>query len=539
MTFGDCLKNMLLALNISMSRLAKSIHVDSSLVNRWVHGERIPPYDSSYIENIAEYLSKNVHNEFQVNSINDILLKQGLELDTSNNIYDKIKVTLLEAQGYSFHLKKKHLKEKSINVTETLRKEKNHKIIQNDVLETGTMDSMLQKKGLNEIVELSCNDKIIFGSDNIDKYTVELLHEAVGVDFTENKVIYMTCNNNLAKSNDEILKMRAYFSKAINGGWKIIILIRIDNNVSRILGFNKFAIPLLIQGGLTIYYYKEYSLIGEERETFVIPKIGAISSFTNSYNSEINTAFFLKSCSAVIVFEEYFKALIKNNARQLLRYYSRNECMEYCKYLAECEESVGNRLVFKSNLSTIMLPEHIYYRLLKKSDVSESMKQFAFINFKKQCNSFRKNVRYYECKEIYLMDSICNLIKNKEFYLYYYTGIKKIKLEVRDIIELLENIIHNLKTYANYNISFINKKSEYLVGLNNFSFVIKERKALFYENLDLEDNYPSARISIDEPFFLNAYNEFFRKNWDRIASLHKEKVEIVKFLKRHINVLKG
>jgi len=107
MTFGECLKYMLLALNLSMSRLAKSIHVDSSLVNRWVHGERIPPYDSSYIENIADYLSKNVYNEFQVNNINDILLKQGLKLDNVNNIDDKIKTALLEAQGYSFELKKK------------------------------------------------------------------------------------------------------------------------------------------------------------------------------------------------------------------------------------------------------------------------------------------------------------------------------------------------------------------------------------------------------------------------------------------------
>jgi len=431
------------------------------------------------------------------------------------------------------------LKDKNIKTTEKISREKNYKPVPKAATKTDTMEYILQKKGLQNIVELSCNDKVVFGSDNIDKLAIDLLHEAASAVFAENKIIYMTFNNNVVKSKDEIIKIRTYFSKVISIGWEIIILMRIDNNVSRILSFSKFAIPLLIQGGLTIYYYTKYGLFDAERETFVIPEIGAISSFANRHNSKINTAFFLKSGSAITVFEEYFRALLKNNARQLIRYYSRNECMEYCSFLAECEESIGNRMVFKSNLSTIMLPEHIYYRLLKKSDLSEHIRQFAFINFKKQCNSFRNNVKHYECKEIYLMDSIYNLIKYQEFYLYYYTGIKKIKLDIKDIIELLENIIHNLKIYKNYNISFINKKSKDFIGLYNFSFVLKERKALLYENFNLEDNYPSERISMDEPFFVNACNEFFKKNWDRIASLLKDEVEIIKFLRRHIDALKG
>lgn len=536
-TFGECLKNMLLALNLSMSRLAKSIHVDSSLVNRWVHGERIPPYDSPYIENIAVYLSKNVKNEYQVDNINDILIKQGMNFDNLNNMYEKIKRSLLEAQGCSFQ--KKHLKEKDIKLKEkTLREEKKQKIIHSAVLESDTMDRMLQNKGLHEIVELSCNDKVIFCSDNIEKHAIDMLHEALSGDFAENKVVYMTYNNNLARSKDEITKIRDYFLKVISRGWKVIILMRIDCNLSRILGFSKFAIPLLIQGGLTIYYYTKYGLIGAERETFVVPQVGAISSFANSHNTEINTAFYLKSCSAVTVFEEYFKILMKSNAKQLIKYYSRKECMEYCNSLTECEESVGNRMVFKSNLSTIVLPEHVYEKLLKKSGISDVIRQFALMNFKKQCNAFKKNVKHYDFKEIYLMDSISNLIKNQEFYLYYYYGIKKVKLDMGDIVELLENIVRNLKLYKNYYISFVNKKCEDLNGFNKFSFVLKERKALFYENYDLENNYPSVRISIDEPYFINAYGEFFKKNWDHISPLHKEKLEMIKFLKRHINVLK-
>lgn len=523
---------MLLELNISMSRLARSIHVDSSLVNRWVHGERIPSYNSAYIENIAEYLSKNVHNKFQINNINSVLLKQGLKFDNQDDIYNNIKIALLEAQGYSFQYQKEHLKHKKIN-----SREKNDKLIPKAVLKTDTMKDLLQKEGLQEIVELSSDDKVVFGYDNIIELTIELLNDAISNDFVKNKLIYMTYNNNFPKSKYESMEMKACFSKAINKGWKIIILMRIDNNLCRLLNFNKFAIPLFIQGGLTIYYYTQYGLIGAERETFLIPQIGAISSFANSQNLEINTAFVLKNYSALTVYEEYFNILKMSNYRQLIKYYSSNECMEYCNFLIECEESVGNQMAFKSNLSTIMLTDHIYYKLLKKSDISDHMKKNAFTYFKKQYNSFRNNVKHYEFKEIYFMDSISDLIKNQEFYLYYYTGIKKIKLNVHEIIELMENIINNLKKYANYYISFINKKSVDLLGLNNFSFLLKERKALLFENFDLTDN-PSLRISIDEPFSISACYELFSKNWNGIASLFKDKVEIIKYLQRHIDVLK-
>lgn len=526
MTFGECLKNMLLVLNVSMSRLAKSIHVDNSLVNRWVHEERIPPYGSSYIEKIAEYVFKNIHNESQINNINEILLRQGLDVSNFNNMERNIKKALSEAQGWSFQHKKRNIKEKK-------HSEENN----NNLMKQDTMVCMLKTKGLQEIVALSCNDKVVFGSDNIEKLALELLDEAVSSVMNDDKFIYMTYNNSFNKSNEDVSKIREYFLNAVSRGWKIIVLMKLDNNMNRISRFLRFALPLLSQEGLTIYFYTKHSLFDSERETFVIPKIGAISSFAINQNTEINTAFYLKSLSAVNVFEEYFKVLLKNNARQLIRYFDRKESMEYCSLLAESGEAIGNRNVLKSCFSTIMLPEHIYCELLKKYVPSYKTRQFAYANYKKQYSSFRKNIKHYGHDEIYLIDSISDLIKHQEFYLYYCTGIKKIKLDVNNIIELLEYIIYYLKTYANYNISFINKKPEYIPH-DSFSFVLKEGKALFYENFDLKNDYPTTRIYIDEPFFLNAFNDFFKKTWEHISPLYKDKVEVIKFLKRHVNALK-
>lgn len=535
MTFGECLKCMLSALDVSMNRLAKSINVDNSLVNRWVHGERIPPYGSSYIENIAEYLSKNVRNAYQIKNLNELFIRQGLYLSNTNNIEDRIKKVLSETQGYSYECKKRILKDKKLKIKEKVAEEKNYKTNSEDSI---TEPRIFQMKTTDNIVELSSDDKVILGSDNINMLVLDLLDEAIRADYHKNKIIYMTYNNNVIRTDDEIAKIRNRFIKTIKKGWKIIILIKLDNDLCRILNFIKFAMPLIISGGLIIYYCTRYGLFNTERETFVIPEIGAVSSFIYNCNSEINTAFYHKNVSAVNVFKEYFEAMLKNDARPLINNFAINEYEKYCRILTEADESVGSRMSYKSNLNSIMLPEQIYIKLLKKYKFSDDVIGFAFKNYKKQCDAFKRNIRHYEYNEIYLMDSINSLIEGQEFYLYYYSGIKQIKLDIEDIIDLLKNIIHNLETYKHYNISFINEMAESLTATNNFSFVLKERKALFYENYKLKGNYPEVSVSVDEPLFVKAFEEYFRRTWEEhIAPVHKEKLEVIKLLQRHMDAL--
>ncbi len=530
MTFGECLKCMLSALEVSMNRLAKYINVDNSLVNRWVHEKRIPPYGSAHIENIAEYLSKNVHNTFQISYINDIITKQGLWAENLSNTEDKIKKILFEAQGYSLECRKKLLIKK---------KEMMSEIKHRDLIETKTIAYMKQFKGIEGIIELSSNDKVIFGSDNIIKFLLELLNEASLIGRQDNKTIYITYNNSIITANDEIVKTKKYFVRIIKKGWKIIFLLKLDNNVKRILSFIEFAMPLIKTGECIIYYYNNYGLSDEQRETFVIPEVGAMSIFVNNFNSEIKTAFYLKSITAINVFKEYFEVQLKNNAHPLIRHYSENEYKEFCRILSESEDSIGNRMVYTSNLSTMMLPEHIYLKLLNNCMLSDDIIKFAFKNYKKQCNAFKRNIKHYEYNEIYLMDSINSLIKSRKFYLYYYSGIKQVKLEIEDVIKLLERIIYNLKTYKNYNVLFINKKDEKLIMKEDFSFVLKERKTFFYECCyKLKNNYPAVRISVDEPFILKAFEEYFRKTWDHISPVYREKADVIRFLQRQIDALR-
>ena len=90
MKFGECLKQLLSILGISMNQLSKAINVDSSLVNRWVNDKRIPLYNTSYIEHISEYLSKNVTNTFQIQHLNKLFMDICKNGSSEDSIKDKI-----------------------------------------------------------------------------------------------------------------------------------------------------------------------------------------------------------------------------------------------------------------------------------------------------------------------------------------------------------------------------------------------------------------------------------------------------------------
>ncbi|WMJ77749.1 MULTISPECIES: helix-turn-helix domain-containing protein [unclassified Sedimentibacter] len=531
MTFGECLKFMLSALDISMNRLAKYINVDNSLVNRWVHGERIPPYGSSYIDNIALYMSKNVYNAYQNKNLNEIIAKHGYS-NNSCDTEEKIKRILLEAQGYSFECRKRHL-----DKTKNSAKVQGFKAFGTIDVEVKNAKDMIQTKMIDGIFGMSSNDKVIFGSENIIKYAFNMLDEAINED-KENKIIYLTYNSNISKNNGEMLKLQSYLGTMIKNGWEIIILMKLDNNFSRILNFIRLSMPLMFSGKLNIYYYINYAMCDAEREMLIIPNTSAMSGFAHNCNIGLNAAFYLKCTSAVNAFKDHFESMMEKNAHPLIKNYDSKAYMEYWRNLVESDETIGNRMVFRSGLGSTMLPEHIYLKFLNKLNLSDDIVKFAFNNYKKQREAFQKNIKSYEYNEIYLMDAVSSLIQTNKFCMNYYAGVQHIKLEIEEIIEILENIIHNIKKYKHYKISFINRKIENLITAKNFSFVLKERKALFYESYNDRTNYPSIRLSIEEPTFIKAFEEYFMQVWEHITPANKEKSEAIMFLKRHIEALK-
>jgi len=535
-TFGDCLKTMLATLDISINRLSKAINVDSSLVNRWIHGKRIPAYNTCYIENISEYLSKNIRNSFQLQHINELCLNVCKDCDSEDSDKKKIMSALLEAQGYSLERKNDEQKE---NTGQAVSEEQISASI-----DTGNGIHTCDASDITDSVSLSGNDKIIFGIENIISAGISLLEKVTNLEADQkcegNKTIYITFNNGLdmiSNALDELTLWRELLSKALNNGWHMVFLLRLSNDNNWNQRFISYMLPLIKNRRFHLYYFKRYDSNTANREIFVVPGIGALSCFPSMPPSDARCAFYIENKVGVGILKGYFSILQKTCAKSLIKYYSGENNHDYCYRLMESEESIGGRLLFSCFFNALILPEDLFKKLLKRRNLSNNEFAWELDLYKRRSKAFHANIRYYEYKDIYFADSIIDLVKNRRYCFYSYTGVKMIDMEAEDVSELMRNVVTLLETYENYSIAFISRSPDSSIKKEDFSFWVKERQVVFFETHEPEKSLPEVRLSIDEPMVVSAFNEYFKNIWEEIAPVNKEKSEVIAWLKGQINML--
>jgi len=511
--FGQSLYYLLKTLGISNNRLAKAINVDGSLVNRWVNGKRIPSYNSMYIEDIAVFLAQNVKNSLQIKCIDKIFGEVSGTCEASVSIEDKIRIILYESQGYSLELQKKKKAE---------NKPRHHK-----------------KDRTPRSRHLSYQDTIIFGTSNILEVINDALNYAVDSLITSKRKIYITYFNEIPIGKNDyelILRFQNYLLRFLEKGWEVHFLAKITDNNHRTIELVEFIKPFLSTGKFFTYYLDNYEQAFVGKDYVVISEYCAFAGFI--LNSK-NAGSFFKTPAAVELYEEYVENLISDYGKPLLTYYSLEQAMDFDLRVANCEDTIGKRILYKDCFGIITIPIHLFERLLKRKNLSPPETEKALIAYKKRIEAFQHNICTYEHIDLYQVNFINHLIKTQQIYLYDHTGINPVQLEVEEIIQLLDNIIFLLKEYPNYHIAFLNGKTVFSSDNTVFYCMVKEKTGIFLIAFNPEQNSHILRMSIDAPMVVFAFELYFKHLWEQTAPVLKNKNAIIEWLQREIALLRN
>lgn len=524
-TFGECLKYLINTLDISMSRLAKSLTVDTSLVNRWIHDKRIPPLNSNYIENITDILSKNILTNYQYSRINDFL-DNYYDYSTTENIQNKINNALYESQGYSFEKRKKDkiMEQKLESTTE---------------VNINPFDSNMNVIREDNITNLSHDDLIIYGIDSIFTASIPLLEKASQCLSNEhNNTIHLTCNNlNTFDIGDIRIHMwRELLIKVLNRGWKIIIIIKLHNNLLITRKLMSFLYPILHSKKVIIRYFDKYDFFASMRELCIVPRIGALNLFPTKNNAGSSTCcFYLKTVAAVNAYEEYMNIVVNNHTKILLNYYPPCMISDYCYQYSGINSYGGNQLDYYYKFNILALPPSLYEKLLERTDLNDKIIKQSAVFFNKQVQVKKENLQLYRYYDIQYGDSLNNLVNTKKIELFTLAGPRVVNINTDEIIECYENIIKALLTYPNYHMAIIHQNDfspDYLVNC-----YIKERYGAVFE-LYTMDTEP-IRYYIDEPLIVRAIEDYYKEQWSFIAPVYKDKIDSITYLNGMIHNLKN
>lgn len=528
MTFGKCLKLLLATLNVPMSHLAKAINVDNSLVSRWVHEKRIPSYAASYLDNIAEYLSRKILNTYQIKLLDELyydLIEHDNVREITNS--EKIRALLYNSLNYSIECKKKE----KTDVANT-SKSRNQISVNASIIDT-------PQTNIANSVDLSGNDKLIYGISNIFSAVVDLLEIASRHKRRNNNTIYFTmCNyfDNSFFSENRVLYIRKLLLKVIENGWKVNFLFQLDNNMDRILRFIHFLLPMGGTGNIYIYYFNKYDISMPGKEMYIVSGIGALSCYPAGQSMVINCGFYIRNKSAIDVFTNYINLLIQNNTYSAIKYYPKDMNEEYHRSLSEIIGKPGNQFDYNSDFSMYYLSEKLYRKFLWKTELSQQEKLLSLQYYKKQWGGIIANLENHKYNSICFSESLELLMNDQILCLYTYSGVEKVKLGVQDMIEYLKHVIHFIMTYDNFHVAVIFQDTN-LVKNNGSSYIIKERRAVYFDSFGSFESTSEVRLSIEEPMTVKAFTEYFNMIWDKISPVNKDKDEIVTWLQSYITIL--
>ena len=527
--FGESLQLLLSALDISNSRLSKAINVDSSLVNRWIHGKRVPPYNSGYIESISQYLSNNVHNTYQEQQISKIFSKICIEEEITDNIKEKIKKILLESQGSSMEFAKRKRKENKINA---LSKGQIDKVPGNEEPEP-------LEQNASSFIDLSGEDKVVLGARNIVAAYHDLLELAVNHNGRSSDTIYISYNNIIfidQISDHDFQKWSSALLKIINNGWKVILLSRWNTNTVRTVRVINSMISLVQTGKFMPYYIKNYDSMTIGDALVVVPESGVLSGFSTDFNPYINCGLYIKSKQAINIYQSHIQSIISKYALPLVNVFTNRT--EYSHYMADSEDDIGNRFLYKYCFSVLTLPEHLYWKLLGSRKSYNNSKITSMEFYRKRLRAFLSNIQNYQYKDVYTVSSIKDLMKNQQFYLYSYEGIEAIHMDNEDTIEFLENIIELLQKYDNYEMAFLPSEYDIAEHMESFCCLVKERSTVLFESNNQFINSQEIHTYITEPTLVKTVYDYFIEVWEHIPPAYKEKAEVILWLQYQVKILR-
>jgi hypothetical protein len=526
--FCDCLKLLLSALGISSNRLAKVINVDSSLVNRWINGKRIPSYHTDYIDKISEFMAKNIFNTYQRQRINSIIADVcGINHDVLD-IRDQIKFMLSEAQGYSIECQQRERNE-YINKPAVKRPEgKKTAAVQGD-------PAPFRKS----LLTLSANDRILVGAKNMVQATLSILETAAANEPGQDNSIYIAYDNYYNLDNYGESTVKTWINtllRALDNGWKLMMLIRFAPDTDRTLKFINFIKPLVRSSQINLYYIKKYDSYVMGEELLIVPGIGALICFSGNPNASENHAFYLTTPAAISIYLSHLKLLIEKTSRSLIKRHEGN--LSYSHVLMKTEEAAGNRFLYRYCFGMLTIPEDLYLKLLKKRNLSEQEAQKSTELYYARRKAFLFHIQRYQYRDIYVSSCIKDLIKDRQIYFYSYDGVELMNVDVADIIKHLSHIILLLETYNNYNIAFHKYDPDSSICSKNLYCLIKERQSVLFEIINTKSELSDIRITTDEPMLVSGFYEYLNNVWDHIPPVNKNKHDVISWIRNEIKALR-
>lgn len=524
--FGDVLSDLLgERRQWNATSLAKALHIDPSLVRRWLHNERIPPLKSDYVRRIAECL----------------------RLSTAERHF------LESAQIASYHarLQGKFVSRRIAEVEGVA-----------DIL--GVAAQGLPSAHEDNVrwpvkpVDLPPNGAPIRGVREVCLAAIELLRRAC--ERESPSTIYWTFQSDRDAVEEAQLteEWRESLRRVLQRGWQLEHVVRLDNDAERSIGLVKEILNSMgRQGAYMPHFVKGGVPSMLPIDMFVVSYVGALILFATENGERVDSAIYFsfntsentESDKLFDLFKQRF-SLLKGMANPLLREYE-GDTPSANDAILHMEKEIGDRFVMMDGPSAIGRPISLYintpgepsHMTQKFEDQSQSMNR-AQERLDVILRQLSTNEGMF--RDVYPTRAIEKLAHHGALFLkdkIFQDSKHALTPELR--LEVLEILIARLQSFGNYQLALLDEEEESrLLGPREGEqlqsvWQIKGTQSVIFETWRGEKGHEKdITIEINEPTIVRAFWRYANGLWENISPLNKDKKYVIWWLERQIEVVK-
>lgn len=504
----------------------ENVSIDASLIRRWMSGSRIPPDTHPAISKIAKLL--NVSEELVFKIHEDALNWQNAK-----------KAVAKKEKQYS--------KDKN---------SKSNKLLEKDI-EIDSQSSVIT----DSRSELNKNAKSvgIKGAQEVLETAISLIENLPNPQCHGDQLLLMIQGRmTTIEQFSEVIQQRwnSAIKLALQKGWKVTHIVRLDNNIERVKRIVRSILLLAGNKGEYIpYAFKQKYVSSVAQSLLLVPRLNEGMVFYAGKQSEYaDSAIYIKDKLQIEILSDYFDQ-IKSESNEIFhtqkRYNSILERME------RADKIPSRRIVILKRLSDIQRPFEFYdknsewakaYKKAKDIVDSEDL-EYSLEGRRKRQNSLLEHSVNYSCRYIYTRQCIGNFADSgREVSLPGYVSSIKSRISqlqhLRDFLDLRnyemclseEEIAPSLKGWKE-NIEPI----DFDEIIPDFCEVQEGKLVLmqFTVQFDDDNHYECKWIVINEPIIVRAFYEHLSEIWNEfIPDERKRRHNISRWIESKIDELK-
>lgn len=499
MRFTAKLDFLLQLFETNMSKLARGINVDPSLISKWRSGSRRLTADSQHIQLITDYFLKSP----LLSVKKDHLI---LELQRVLSINPPKTIKGLE------HALTQYLAVPS-------------KVLPPVVRQATDCSSLFS--GTNEYYQ------VYAGVEGKRLAVLRFLHTVLEspkplelLFYSQEDLKWMTGDQ------DFLAKWAGMLREIVVKGHRIKIIHHVNREPDKIISVIQQWLPLHLSGQIDSYFLQKYTTPAIKSTIFVARGAFTIMAAAPGEKEIADHTFFYQDPAMVSLSEKLFQSAL-SSCQKLFYVFQQTEMANFDTYDLSLQKLPGDSFSISTSPSLLTMPLPLFEKLLQTIAIPEADKKIRISTQISRQKLFISHLRHEKHLEIEIMDLAADQLFPYAAHYYFHGSNSSITNE--DYIAHLENLLQIMKSQQNFEHIILDKS--YASQIGNSHFHLKKNQGLVITS-HKNAAFPALAITFSEPTVLYAFDQYFSSLVEIIPLVLRSKDRNIRLLEERIAKLR-